>query len=311
MKDLKLKILSVLIAVTGFTACSDDDLHIDEDLAKPQYVLPEGEPESLDALIYDIHERYGTYVLYDFKEADIRINWTTKWNNWYAPVKKGNEKYVRQMIEFVQKNLLEGYTDEFVRANLVYRIFMVDSLCTSSDYQKNKLTDLLNKEHAWVLSNIGPQLEDWTDADWGSLKNELISNFTLSFYEGAAVKPLQFTALKEPGLFCGDEKDPEGKYGKEQYNMYKIGYVKWRNTSSGTPNSMCPKDEQDFADYITFLTTTPATELSYVLKRFERVKERALVLVPYLDSVLHLNVITTQNKNCPEDMISADFFVNL
>lgn len=312
MKYFNFKILSVLFIVISFIACSEDNLHIDEDLAKPQYILSPGEPGSLDAVIFDIHERYGTYVLYDFDEVDIRTNWTTGWSNWYAGVKKGNEKYVKQMIEFVQKSLLDGYTDDFVRANLVYQLFLVDSLCTSWTYDEDDLTNILKKEHAWIISNVGPQLDDWTESDWTALKNELMSLFTLSFYDGAAIKPTQFMALRQAGLIIPTTAvDPEGKYGKEQYGFYKVGYVRWRTLPHGRPNSMAPQEAQDFADYITFLTTTPATELSYVLKRFERMKERTQVLVPYLNNILHLDVVATQNKNCPEDKISADFFSNL
>lgn len=312
MKYLNFSNLMFLLAVIGFTACSDDDLHVDEELAKPQYVLAQGEPGSLEATIYDIHERYGTYVLYDFDEVDIRTNWTTGWRNWYAPVKKGNEKYVKEMIEFVQTNLFEGYTDDFVRANLVYRIFIVDSLCTSSSFDEDDLTNVLNKEHAWVISNVGPQLEDWTESDWTSLKNELTSLFTLSFYEGAAIKPTQFMALRFASLIIPTkDSDPEEKYEKEQYGCYMVGFVRWRTLAHGRPNSMAPKEDQDFADYITFLTTTPATELSYVLKRFDKMKERTQVLVPYLNNILNLDVVATQNKNCPEDKVSADFFSNL
>lgn len=311
MKNIGKRIWLLVVAFGLFIACSED-VTTNEDLQKIGYELSKGAPGSLDAIIYEMYERYGTYVLYDFEEQDIRREWKTEWNKWYSSMKKGNEEYAKRIVEFVQKEILEGYTDDFVRENLVYRIFLVDSLCKSYEYDEGSLVKLLNKEHGWVISNVGPQLNDWKESDWVKLKNELTSVFTLGFYEAAPVKPTQFIALREDGVVISTkEKDPEGKYGKEQYNFYKLGYVRWKVLPHGLPNSLTPAIEQDFADYITFLTTTPATELSYVLNRFERMRERTKILVPYLNDVLKLNVVATQNKNCPEDPVSADFFSKL
>lgn len=307
-----MKLLLTILMASLFFSCSKDDLTINEDLKEVGYDLPQGEAGSLDALIYEMYRRYGTYVLYDFSEQDVRDQWTYDWSHWYAPVKVGNEQYVQEMLEFIQKNLLEGYTDDFVRKNLVYRIFLVDSLCKTIDYNEDDLVGIEQREHAWIISNIGPQLDNWNETAWTNLKNELISLFTLSFYNGASIKPTQFMALRFASLIVPTiEADPEGKYGKEQYGFYKVGYVRWRTLAHGRPNSLQPKEDQDFADYITFLTTTPATELEYVLNRFEKMRERAKVFVPYLNNVLELNVVATQNKNCPEDKVSEDFFANL
>lgn len=308
---MKYNLLVLAVAMGMFTACSDD-VTVNESLKEIGYGLVQGEPGSLDAMIYDVHERYGTYVLYDFTEQDIRQQWKTKWSNWYSPVKKGNEEYAKKMLAFVQKEILEGYTDDFVKANLVYRIFLVDSLCKSYKYAKSDLVNIVNKEHAWVISNVGPQLDNWKAGDWASLKNELTSIFTLSFYEAASIKPTQFIALRKQGTSIGTiVKDPEGVYEDYQYTFYKEGYVRWKTFPHGRPNYIFPEIGQDFADYITFLTTTSATELNYVLNRFERMRERAKVLVPYLNDVLKLDVVATQNKNCPEDPVASDFFSKL
>lgn len=311
MKIMKYNLLVSVVVMSLFSACSDD-IVMDESLKEVGYKLVQGEPGSLDAMIYDVYERYGTYVLYDFAEQDIHQEWKTKWNKWYSPVKKGNEEYAKKMLAFVQKEILDGYTDDFVRTNLVYRIFLVDSLCKSYEYAKDDLVNVLNKEHGWVISNVGSSLDNWEKSDWINLKNELTSIFTLSFYEAASVKPTQFIALRKQGFSIGKiVKDPEEQYDDYQYTFYKEGYVRWKTLPHGRPNSLIPEIEQDFADYITFLTTTSATELLNVCDRFERMRERVKVFVPYLNDVLKLDVVATQNKNCPDDPVVSDFFSKL
>ena len=65
MKKVKYNILMLCFLGWAAFACSDD-LATDESLAEVGYELPQGEEGSLEALIYDVYERYGTYVLYDF-----------------------------------------------------------------------------------------------------------------------------------------------------------------------------------------------------------------------------------------------------
>ena len=88
-----------------------------------------------------------------------------------------------------------------------------------------------------------------------------------------------------------------------------MGYVHGKALpNGGYVDILKPTSEQDFADYITFLTTNTKAELTNVLTRYSKMRERALALVPYLKNVLELDVIATQNKNCPEDPVSPDFF---
>lgn len=307
MKRIKYSlIISCLLAGTAF-ACSDD-LTVDENLAEVGYDLPQGEAGSVDALIYDIYERYGTYVLYDFDEQDIRTEWTGQWYNNYSPVPEGSEQYIRQTVEFLQEELLDGYTDDFVRRNLVYRIFLVDSLYENS--YSDDLINLIDREHGWVIGNVGPRMAEWTDEDWNTLKTELTSLFTLAFYNAAPIRPTQFLALRYTDLIIDGIEDPLGEYEEQRYSTYMVGYIRGRVTGV-TESWLRPEEDQDFADYITFLTTTPATELMHVLERFENVRERAKVLVPYLDTTLGLGVVATQNKNCPDDPIAEDYFSTL
>ncbi|MBC5622589.1 hypothetical protein [Butyricimonas hominis] len=299
--------LFTAIVLTFVVSCSEDDI-VPKDLSNLQYELPRGEPGSLEEMIYGVYERYGTYILYDFDESVIRTRWTLKWSGWYAPVKPGNEERVKKMVTFLQENLFNGYTDDFVRRNLVYYIFLVDSV---QPPLSSKYPDMAVDDHRFIIANIGVQLDDYNDARWTSLRTDLISNFTLGFYEAASIKPTQFIASRTPGMSLGipsKNMDPLGEYDDYTYMFYLEGFVKWKNLAHGNSNSLTPDEAQDFADYITFLTNNTKTELTNVFNRFERMKERALILVPYLNNILELNVVATQNKNCPEDPIPENFF---
>ena len=300
--------LFFMVLMSGFVGCSEDDIKIDESLGEPLIELPRGEPGSVDEMIYKIFERYGTYVLYKFDEQTIRQKWTGGWSNWYVPVKEGNEEYIRKMVNFLQEEFLDGYTDEFVRKNLAHKIFLVDSLDKYSEYSEDLMT-FASSDYMYVISNVGEAMDDFDEADWYGLKNEIVNTFTQSFYGSAEIKPTKFLSLAATASIIKQVADPEGEYEKGQHSAYLVGYVHGKALpNGGYVDILKPTSEQDFADYITFLTTNTKAELTNVLTRYSKMRERALALVPYLKNVLELDVIATQNKNCPEDPVSPDFF---
>ena len=290
----------------GLAACSEDNIIVDETMGDPKYSLSPGEPGSVEELIYEFYERYGTYVYYEFEEEDIRWEWTTKWTNTYVPVKPGNEEYVKKMLTFLQENLFDNYTDDFVRQALVYEIFMVDTL---QDILWGDNMDLDVGEHKYIIANVGPQMDEFTDERWTEIRDAVFNEFVLGFYNAATIKPTEFFGLKESGTVIDDDEleDPLGEYTNMEYSWYLIGFM-GPMTILGNPTMIFPEEEQDFADYLTMLTTSTEAELTNLLTRFERVRERALALVPYLNNTLGLNVVETQNKNCPQDPIPEDFF---
>ena len=305
-------LISLLIFMTcGFIACSEDDIKVDESLTESLYPLSPGEPGSVDELIYQFYERYGTCIYYKFEEQQIRYGWTSKYTGDVIPVKPGNEEYVRTMVTFLQENIFENYEDDFVRGALVYNIFLVDS-CTRYSANGDYLDFIGDYDHKYIIANVGPQLDDWTDADWRALRDAVYEVFVTGFYNAASVKPSEFISLKEPGLTLPfDEKyeDPLSEYESMVYSFRLKGYMSpTYNTLTGLPTYLYPDEEEDFRAYLNTLTNSTKTELTNILTRFERVRERALVLVSYLKNILNLDVVATQNQNCPEDPIPENFF---
>ena len=304
-------LISLLIFITcGFIACSEDDIKVDESLTESLYPLSPGEPGSVDELIYQFYERYGTCVYYKFEEQQIRYYWTSEYTGEYIPVKPGNEEYVRMMLTFLQENIFDNYEDDFVRGALVYSIFLVDS-CTEASYLTEYVDFIGDEEHKYIIANVGPQLDNWTDADWQDLHDAVYEAFVTGFYNAASVKPTEFLSLREPGSylpFDAEVSDPLGEYDDLTYSHRLRGYIFGQTSILGTQNSLYPKEDQDFRDYLNMLTNSTKAELTNILTRFDRIRERAVVLVPYLKNILNLDEVATQNQNCPEDPIPEDFF---
>ena len=290
--------------ICALTACSED-ITIDETLEEPIHAISPGEPGSADELIYEFYERYGSMVYYDFTEDFIRQEWTSLWTGSYVPVQKGNEEYVKKMLTFLQENLFNNYTDDFVRKNLAYKIFFVES-CTANSLSDDPV-DFTASEHKYIIANVGPQMDDFTDTKWNEILNAVFNEFIMSIYNSATLKPTEFLNLRSSSILIFPAEDPLGEYTDSEYACYTEGYIRTM-LILGQPSTLRPEEPQDFSDYLTMLTTSTKAELTNLLTRFDLVRNRALALVPYLNNTMGINVVETQNKNCPQDPIPEDFF---
>ena len=69
-----------------------------------------------------------------------------------------------------------------------------------------------------------------------------------------------------------------------------------------------PEEIDDLVDYLTFLMSSPATEIENVCGRFEVVKSRARIVVQTFLDEQGLDLIAIQNGNCPDDPLASDYF---
>ncbi len=308
-------ICALLIA----TACTEN-LNPDPELAGPLYGLKKGSPGSVDELVYKTWEEYGIYYLYDFPEyAFQRTNFSGWFSRWYTPVKKGNEEFVRTVIHKLHNNIFKGINPEKVKKLWYVRVFLCDSL--SDSYKKDKPVKFyLENEDMLIIPNLGDKMRNYTDKEWNAWEGAFSELFIARLFLGVSEQPEAFYALRwkdEKGKevkWCLANKweiDPEGEYSPNVYTFRKNGYVRSKPTSFGTETVIIVDRKTDVGDYIKFLTKNKKADLEHTWKRFPRMLERALALIPYLEEKLNLDLVSIQNSNCPEDKVETDYFKNL
>ncbi len=305
MKAVKHIITIGLLLILSF-ACSPESGLVDtEDLVAKEYDLPQGTEGSTDRAIYNIHEKYGTYLLYSFEETDFRRKWDGKWVAWYTPAVTGeNLKYVDKFVELLDKSVLSKYDETFVRRNFPYKVFFVDSLSSSSSYSKrNERNVLSNGYNAIAVANVGPRVDTWSENDWLKIGAELDKAFSLFYYSSLTEKPIKFLSLRFTKLFFSTLTDPTGEYDKYKYSCYSTGFVNGRLNAYLTPD-----EEEDFADFIWLITGNTGTELTNIFSRFPIMFERAKALYIFMNSKMDMNLVKTQNANFPDDKLPLNVF---
>ena len=295
------------------TACSKEKLEVDPNLNKPLYDIPAGGPPgSLAAFMREFYDRYATIVRFDFPEREIRTTWTGRWHSWYAPARAGSEPYAAALLSFLLENFYGLFEDEFVQRNLPYKIFFVDSL-RSGVLETSGLINVASRQNALILSHAGPQQAEFTDSIWERIRFDVQEMFIRDLYDGAPSRPIAFILLRsrpEFGIFpdIGLE-DPLGEYTSFKYRALRDGFVRgWLPNPAAPATGIAPGHLQDFADFTLLLIGEPATEITNLFTRFSLLRQRALLLVPFLQNVIGLDVIATQNNNHPNDPLPPNFF---
>lgn len=93
---------------------------IKPDEVKPAYSLPQGN-HPYDNQIMDFYRNYGCYILYKFSEHDF--NWNITVNIPYV-ADQGDENYIAQSLEALDKNLFSSYPAAFLKIALPYKIIL-------------------------------------------------------------------------------------------------------------------------------------------------------------------------------------------
>lgn len=299
-----------IILLLSINACSKDKLVIDENLGGMQYDLPKGAPGSIDERIYNIYQKFGTYILYDFAPEDLAYLWSGGWSVWYTPAITTDEKYVSKVLDVLESTILNKFEPEFIRRSFPYKVFIVDSLgisYTKPTASKEFSNARSNGQNAFAIANAGAKSDNFKEADWKKMSVDLNATFTQYYFAALPVKPVAFTASKRQKLTGTMADDPTGEDPRYEYSMWTDGLILGR---LGT-TYLTPYDDQDYADFVAFLTGTPGKEIMRRLNKYQKLKERTMLLVPFLDNVVEMNVVGSQNLNCPDDKLPAGYFDTL
>ena len=298
--------------MTALAACySEDSITPNPELADPLFPLERGEEGSLEEQIYSIYEKYGSFVLYDFDETEFYTTWSGRNVRWYAPVKEGSESYVSRMLAFIQENVFDAYPEAFIRKFLPFKIYLVDSLCDNSTYLKSKLVSTLGRDnHGLAISHVGADMDGLRDSKWEEISSGIVSIIMGNIYDSMDVPEEFFELAKYLFFYFYDEEkdaDPEGEFDTYHYILYTLGFV----DANGYPEFeyfIGHKEKEDVADYISFVMSTPGTEMNRIFTRFEIVKKKAFLIAAFIRDEMEMDPIALQNSFCPNDPLPAGYF---
>lgn len=329
MKRSIISAIVIAVCAIALAGCAKESPTPDPSLGQVYPAPEKGEPGTLQAKIYEFYERYGTHVFYDAPEDELRWSWTTRWGTQYQNVTEGFEEYALRALEFIQQNI-GSYTDDFISRNFVYRIFLLDSFWRTTSGGEVITSDFEIRGNDYIFGNIGPLMDEMSRSQWNGIAGKIVQHFTGRYYGSSPVKPENFFNLRPVQVYEGSidfdrygglQEDASGLWWtpnpltggvnkKFLYTFRLLGFIFPLEMipNTGLYVSTAISRDEDFAQYVSFLTTSTRSYLELNFEYFPVIKARSRALAPYLTDVIGMDVVATQNKNCPDDPIPADFF---
>ena len=104
-----------------------------------------------------------------------------------------------------------------------------------------------------------------------------------------------------------EDADPEGEFDAYHYVLYTNGFV-GSNAFLEYGYFMPHKDGDDLGDYLSFLMSTPKSEMDRIFARFDIVKQRAFLIADFMVKEMEMDPVALQNSFCPNDPLPAGYF---
>ena len=305
--------IAITVAITAITtACSEDSLTVIDELNSTIYDSENTEKTTVDSRINAFYEKYGSKILYDFSSSDLFFGWSSNDVKWYVPVKQeGSETYIERMVSFLEDDALNEYPTAFTKKFLPYRIFLVDSVCDNKEYQKSKLTDVLElKTHGIVITHVSKDMDELDEDDWEGMKSSINTTLLNSIYAAVGVEPTDFNASSEVTFMIDLLEDPLGEFTDLEYSCYSATVINANPVyfDGILYYIMKPSTNEDFGYYVSFLMNTPKTKIDRVFERFPTVKRRAALAYQFMLERAETNLIEFQRSTCPDDPLPVDYF---
>jgi len=143
----KIKLLVVSLAVVMlWGACKKEVL--EANAPQPMYTLPQGN-HAFDQVIVDFHQKYGTYILYKFSNADFR--WDFNRNIPFVGTPADPER-VAGSLAFLKDELFGYYAEDLFRKMIPYKIMLCSKIIPLEPFSEEPLEGLVDA--AWSQSHI-------------------------------------------------------------------------------------------------------------------------------------------------------------
>ena len=316
----KFAIYAFLSGALLFSGCAtEDDITPNVDTT-PEYeeLLKVTESSSdADKKIYEWYQKYNTAFLYKFEDNDFSWLWTSKFNRSYVKFDPTNEEDMAMLdkqLNYIQTKLLDMYDEETLKNSLPYKVFLVKELRSTAN-----ATSSLSS--TWVLAASNGQdammigyLKKTSPFTATNFETELGSVFGGFFFAKMPVKPTKFmetrptltaklvTMPKDAQMKADLKIEPDFENENHEANVcgYIIAYL--------PTHVQEPTEAQDYADYLTFLTKRPGSEIRKITNFYWRVAYRATLFMEFYKEAFGEDLIAIQNAAFPDDKVTLEDF---
>lgn len=224
------KIIMLLSLLAGMSSCYKEDALIVPDQPDKYNILTDDPSDPTQHFIYEFYQKYNTVIITHPTEADYKFNFTSDNGIKITPPQQKQE-VIDEGIEFLQKVLLELYSDSFLKKNLPFSILLSEEVRMAS-YGETTVLNSYASSSFIALGNVTADLKtmspdeflkiraDVNASFWAKYMSEVRGLFTISdaFYEASEeVEP----EIYSPNWYRFEGTDPK------EIDFYRYGMISY------------------------------------------------------------------------------------
>ncbi|MBR1469618.1 MAG: hypothetical protein IJ605_05870 [Prevotella sp.] len=316
MKKILFSSLAVLALMLN--GCGEDDLvpQVDTSNEYEKYIIENKDRTPADSTIYEWYRQYNTYFIYHFRDEDIKWQWAGKMMLDYSafdPEKESDMKALVRHLNLIKQSFLEKYDESFLRKCLPYKIFLIKNL---QQFAGGSLSwayypCISNGQDAMMVAYLQSNGRAYSTA---TMESEMSNVFGKFFYSKLDVKPVKFinsrvkvnytlvTTPQDPNIEAELAIKPD--FSNAQHYANVCGFVK-----AYLPTFVKePTEEEDFADYLWFITQNRGSWIRQRTQFYKRLAQRGTYFIEFYKEQMGQDLIESQNNRFPEDPVSIDDF---
>lgn len=312
--------LAAVILLLG-SACTEDTLTPQIKITPEYGYLTQLTKQSshADSVIAEWYGKYNCAVLYSFKEEDFIWLWAGKFEKPYTKFDTTNQEdsvSLEKMLGYIQTRLFVNYSDEFLKENLPYKIFLVKEMKESYITQRY-VNVLSNYQDALFVGYMSSATRPYSAVNF---ETNLGTAFAQLFFDKMTQKPTEFLASIVPVKYSlvtvpqdkaieaeqkiyPDFVDKNEMVQRNAHAANVIGYIRGVNNTVKIPTQ-----GQDYADYLSFITNNPGSYIRQRTQYYWRMAKRATLFIDFFRKVKGEDLIAKQNAKFPDDKVTPDDF---
>ena len=276
------KLILLICMLAGMSSCYHEDALIVPEQPDKYNILTDDLSDPTQHFIYQFYQKYQTVIITNPTEADYKFNFTAN-NGIKITAPEQKQEIIDEGIEFLQKVLLNLYSDSFLKKNLPFSILLSEEVRMAS-YGETTIMNCYASSSFIALGNVSSSLKTMTDEEfvkiradvnasfWAKYMSEVRGLFTISdaFYEASEEV--------EPKLYRFKGTDPN------EIDFYKYGVITYSENSyidEDWPdfNSIyAPLKSEDLAQWMNFVFEKTPAAIQEICDKYPLMKKEYDVL---------------------------------
>ena len=158
------KLILLICMLAGMSSCYHEDALIVPEQPDKYNILTDDPSDPTQHFIYQFYQKYQTVIITNPTEADYKFNFTAN-NGIKITAPEQKQEIIDEGIEFLQKVLLNLYSDSFLKKNLPFSILLSEEVRMAS-YGETTIMNCYASSSFIALGNVSSSLKTMTDEEF-------------------------------------------------------------------------------------------------------------------------------------------------